>query len=513
MATAADSAPYSSAHSPRFRPNSHNLPSPWSRVVRGEPETTIAPAASPSPPAAAFTAVPPAEPSLRATVQTAGSEDAAEVGSVDAAGAPPPPPSDSSGGEKKSAWNRPSNGLTEAGSVMGADSWPALSEATKAPPKSSSHDSLKGLSNGSVSDHPAPATASPPPKPVPTNTNSNFSANNAAPIREKSMKRGGGGGTGSMITNDGGGALANGGPVQPKIHSTSADMPNKTLDKQANSEPPPRELTSRSSNWDHGSRVGGFSPQSHGGNEHQKAYSGNRRGNNAGGGGGHHHNNFGPRHDQERGGYDWNRRSFGGGRDAQMQQQPQQQPRGMARPFLRPPPPGSAPFIAPPPPPVRPFANPINYPDIPSPLFYVPTPPPPESFRGVPFVAPPAMFLTPSDLQLRAMLVKQIDYYFSAENLCKDVYLRQNMDGEGWVPISLIAGFNRVRNLTNNIQFILDTVRTSNTVEVQGDKIRKRNDWKNWPPLTQTPNPLPSSTMPNYDALAARLTHWIGRGY
>ncbi|CAL9078847.1 unnamed protein product [Musa textilis] len=38
----------------------------------------------------------------------------------------------------------------------------------------------------------------------------------------------------------------------------------------------------------------------------------------------------------------------------------------------------------------------------------------------------------------------------------------------------------QVRQLTNNIDFILDTVRLSTEVEVQGEKIRKRNDWMNW---------------------------------
>lgn len=32
----------------------------------------------------------------------------------------------------------------------------------------------------------------------------------------------------------------------------------------------------------------------------------------------------------------------------------------------------------------------------------------------------------------------------SPENLCRDLYLRRNMDEHGWVHISLIAGFNRV---------------------------------------------------------------------
>ncbi|RWW07611.1 hypothetical protein BHE74_00037627 [Ensete ventricosum] len=80
-----------------------------------------------------------------------------------------------------------------------------------------------------------------------------------------------------------------------------------------------------------------------------------------------------------------------------------------------------------------------------SPVFYVATQPPPG---GVPFVPhpalPPAVFIPTIDPQ-RASLLKQIDYYFSSDNLCKDVFLRQKMDEQGWVPISLIAGFNRVR--------------------------------------------------------------------
>jgi hypothetical protein len=34
--------------------------------------------------------------------------------------------------------------------------------------------------------------------------------------------------------------------------------------------------------------------------------------------------------------------------------------------------------------------------------------------------------------------------YCSDDNLCKDLYLRQHMDGQGWVPLSLIAGFRQV---------------------------------------------------------------------
>lgn len=54
------------------------------------------------------------------------------------------------------------------------------------------------------------------------------------------------------------------------------------------------------------------------------------------------------------------------------------------------------------------------------------------------------------------------------------------MDDQGWVPISLIASFPRVKKLTTNIQLILSYLRDSSVVEVQDDKVRRRNDWMKW---------------------------------
>ncbi|KNC97999.1 uncharacterized protein SPPG_06417 [Spizellomyces punctatus DAOM BR117] len=44
----------------------------------------------------------------------------------------------------------------------------------------------------------------------------------------------------------------------------------------------------------------------------------------------------------------------------------------------------------------------------------------------------------------------QIEYYFSVENLCRDIYFRRQMNAtNGGVPLRLISGFNRVRSLIN----------------------------------------------------------------
>ncbi|KAJ4967142.1 hypothetical protein NE237_018991 [Protea cynaroides] len=507
MATSADSA---SNHSPRSSAFSadgqsspqqlrrRNLPSPWAHVVR---ESEAVPAAPSSP--------------LSSLPATATMEQTPHLDSSPVKSSP-----ENSGLEvqldnsfndnnnnsnaartKKPAWNKPSNGVLEVGPVMGAVSWPALSESTRASPKSST-DSLKALSDGSTTMSQGPVIASSPKKQSSNNANPNSVPNHGFPVRQKSMKRGGGGG-----------GPANGGFTQsppPPPPPQPVEMPQNNSGKLATVIPDssPREHPPKSSsNWETGPRGGGFGSQPHG-SDHPQHRSSFRRGNGGShprGDGPYHNNsnnNFGGRRDQDRGNYEWNpHRSFNS-RDVHMQQQGVV-PRAA---FIRPPPPTSAPFVSPPP--VRPFGNPMGFPDMTSPVYYVPAPHP-DSLRSVPFIAhvpPPAIFFPAPDPQLRAMLVKQIDYYFSSENLCKDIFLRQNMEEQGWVPVSLIAGFNRVKQLTNNLAFILDAVRSSTVVEVQGDKIRKRNDWMNWPlspssQFTTTSAPL----SPSSDMLATRI--------
>ncbi|KAG1359443.1 la-related protein 1C [Cocos nucifera] len=477
-------------------------PSSSNQVVRGEPEA--APAASPSPPRPA--SISPPVPSDRSPPHV-------ENEASSSVPPPPPPPSENpdqgSNGNaaargKKPAWNMPSNGFKEAGPVMGADSWPALSESTRPSLKLSSSDSLKALSDGSVSAAMKPNSNHP---------NPNSTLNHAAPVRQKSnpnsnsMRRGGGGGGSSS------GASTNGGPPTPLSPPASAERAPIIPDKRSGPEPSPTDHSAKSnSNWDHGSRSNGFPPKQHGSGDHHGGYSGNRRGNS--GGSGSHYGAYRSRRDHERGGYDWNAPRGFSGRDAHMPPPPQQQ-RGHPRPFPRQPPPSSAPFVTPPPQ-VRPFLSPMGFPEIPPPVYYIPAHPPLESLRNMPFVAhqvphaiPPTMFVTAADHQ-RGLLLKQIEYYFSSDNLCKDIYLRQKMDDQGWVPISLIAGFNRVKHLTNNIPYILDTIRGSNIVEVQGEKIRRRNDWVNWilpsPPNQYSTSAGPSSpATSNHDSLAARM--------
>nr|XP_043631776.1 la-related protein 1C [Erigeron canadensis] len=455
-------------------PNSQRpvVTSPWSQIVRGgsgEPEV-VAPAVIP--------VAAPASPSYVSNVV------AADWSPVKVAPETVSSPEDSGDGSdnvsKKPVWNRPSNGVVEVVSPVMGTAWPALGESTKAAVKSSSSESLKTLSEG-LSTPALQVTGSSSPshkQATANNVSSALTPNHVGSPRRS--KRGGG--------NSNANASANGVVSQPPPSSQGSvvEAPHNSSGKlgSAAEHPSPKDHTHKES------QRGGFGSQSHSGNDHHHQRGPHRRGN--GGqhprGDGSYHNNYGGKRDQDRGNQEWNQqnRSFNN-RDTHMQSQ-----RGFGRGYMRPSLHTPASFIPPPMPvPVQSFGNNMMYPDMASPLFYMPAPPP-DSVRAMPFAPPlpPAMYFA-VDPQLYANIVTQIDYYFSNENLVRDTYLRQNMDEQGWVSVSLIAGFKKVSYLTDNVQLILDAMRTSTVVEVQGDKIRRRNDWMKWiiPAAAQFSNP------------------------
>uniref|UniRef100_A0A6N2N4B5 HTH La-type RNA-binding domain-containing protein n=1 Tax=Salix viminalis TaxID=40686 RepID=A0A6N2N4B5_SALVM len=387
---------------------------------------------------------------------------------------------------KRPVWNKPltvSNGPVEIGNVMGADSWPALSESAARASSStkSSSDSLKGLlsdgSSPSISVSQGIGTASSSSqKQVANSANANSTPNLIVPVHQRSMKRNGANTTSNV-----------GAPQSPGSQGVAGEG-----------------NLNNSSSGDHGQR----NSHSRSFNDHPQQQRNSFRNRNVGphsrGDGSHHHSYGGRRNDQDRSNQDWNaHRNFN--RDGSHVQPSQ----GVSPRLMRhqPPPPAATTFVAPPP--VRPF-GPMGFPDMRSPLYYVA--PHPDSMRGVPIIAtpiPPHAVFFPSEPQLHNKILHQIDYYFSNENLVKDTYLRKNMDDHGWVPIKLIASFNKVSLLTDNIQLILDAVRNSSVIELQGEKVRKRNDWMRW--IMTTPIQSPNVSSPQsgeksgHDMLAANV--------
>ncbi|KAF7809624.1 la-related protein 1C [Senna tora] len=382
---------------------------------------------------------------------------------------------------KRPAWNKPSNGAaSEVKPVMGALSWPALSESTRATMKVSS-ESPKGAADGS--SVPQLQGTGIMPSSSQRQVIDNTNTNNAAQTRQRPVKR------------NGPNASFNGGHPQqsaPQGQIAATGLHNSSL----------KDHTQRS----------GFVSQTPNVNDppQQRNSYRNRNGGPHQRGDSTHHHNYGSRREQDRGNQDWNTHRNFNGRDPHMP------PRGFPR-FIRPPPPPPPPnsgqFI---PPPLRPFGGHVGYPDLTPQLLYVAAPPP-DSLRGVPFVPPippHAMFFPAPDPQLHAKIVNQIDYYFSGENLIKDTYLRQNMDEQGWVPIKLIAGFKKVMQLTDNIQLILDAIRTSSVVEVQGDKLRRRNDWRRWimPASVHSSGAMGSQTLGKFSHDMLNITSNCGPG-
>ncbi|KAI3757250.1 hypothetical protein L6452_04784 [Arctium lappa] len=435
-----------------------NLPSAWSQVVRGRSESESVIPRSP-----------------RDSEQHSVFSDQLmvfEPASVVVAAAVQPDGSDcgNAGGAKKTAWGKSSvNGVVEGTTtpVMGAASWPALSESNRPVPKSlsSSESSSKPTTDGLLTVFEAPVISQTQQKPAKTNANNHSNTTNNHPVRQRSMKRGGSAGGASAGYNrpppPPPPPLP---PPFPLFDMTYCNYVPTVLDSPVREQPP-----LKGNSWN--PRLMGVV------HDHSSNRTPSRR-NNFGprprGDGGVHNNGYGGRnehHDR-----DWRGTRSAAGRDVHVPQQivPPPPPRG----YFRQPHPGP-PYIGAQP--IRPYGTPMGY-EMAAPFLYVPTLPP-EPYRSTPLLPqapPPPMFIPVVDPPLHVLILNQIEYYFSDANLVKDNFLRSNMDEEGWVSIALIAGFRRVQNLTTDVQIILNSLRDSSSVEIQGDKVRRRIEWRKW---------------------------------
>ena len=77
-------------------------------------------------------------------------------------------------------------------------------------------------------------------------------------------------------------------------------------------------------------------------------------------------------------------------------------------------------------------------------------------------------------------LVNQLNYYFSLENLCKDMYLRKHMDSEGFVQISFVASFNRVKTLSSSVELVTSALSNAPNAECVDGKVRTVFQPQNW---------------------------------
>lgn len=89
----------------------------------------------------------------------------------------------------------------------------------------------------------------------------------------------------------------------------------------------------------------------------------------------------------------------------------------------------------------------------------------------------------------REMLVTsvamQVEYYFSIDNLLKDIFLRKHMDSQGWIFLSVVAEFNRLKTFTTDYEVLKQACLQSREVEIRvaddgKDRLRKVGEWQRW---------------------------------
>jgi len=82
-------------------------------------------------------------------------------------------------------------------------------------------------------------------------------------------------------------------------------------------------------------------------------------------------------------------------------------------------------------------------------------------------------------------LILSREYYFSLDNLCKDMFLRKHMDSKGFVFLSVLANFNRIRQLTQDMELVKLVCLNSVNIEIRIgedgiDRLRKKEGWQQW---------------------------------
>ncbi|XP_034952320.1 la-related protein 1B isoform X2 [Chelonus insularis] len=102
-----------------------------------------------------------------------------------------------------------------------------------------------------------------------------------------------------------------------------------------------------------------------------------------------------------------------------------------------------------------------------------------------------ASYINLDTTTLKEYIRKQIEYYFSEENLLRDFFMRRKMDAQGFLPISLIASFHRVQALTTDVTLVIESIIESDKLEmVDLFKVRTVNDPLKWPIPVDSVSPV-----------------------
>ncbi|XP_070143081.1 la-related protein 1 isoform X3 [Drosophila kikkawai] len=94
----------------------------------------------------------------------------------------------------------------------------------------------------------------------------------------------------------------------------------------------------------------------------------------------------------------------------------------------------------------------------------------------------PAAYIEMDANSVKEAIKKQVEYYFSSDNLTGDFFLRRKMDPEGYIPVTLIASFHRVLALTTDVALIVNAIKESDKLDLfEGYKVRTKTTPTVWP--------------------------------
>ncbi|KAK3070219.1 hypothetical protein LTR53_010840 [Teratosphaeriaceae sp. CCFEE 6253] len=103
-------------------------------------------------------------------------------------------------------------------------------------------------------------------------------------------------------------------------------------------------------------------------------------------------------------------------------------------------------------------------------------------YNGYPVSAMPYQPFMEQQL-LMAAVSMQLEYYFSIDNLLKDLFLRSNMDSQGFVFFDVVANFNRLKNLTQDRSLLKEACLASENIEIRvgedgKERLRRRDGYQ-----------------------------------
>ncbi|KAE8963999.1 hypothetical protein PR003_g26523 [Phytophthora rubi] len=115
------------------------------------------------------------------------------------------------------------------------------------------------------------------------------------------------------------------------------------------------------------------------------------------------------------------------------------------------------------------------------------------------------VYVPTPDTKVTAQWAKnQIEFYFTSDNLVRDIFLRQHMDVDGFLPLAFVGSFQAVYSVHQDYASLLEAVKHSETLELdeQNEKIRLREGWQKW----VWPNAEGSYGVPRYVKVADKET-------